>query len=380
VKFAPLILANLLRKKIRTGLTVGSFAVALILFGLLVAVRAAFAQGVDFAGVDRLMVINKASFIQPLSGTYRSRLLKIPGVRLVTAYSWFGGVYLDEKNFFAQFAVDPETQREMYPEFKMGDAEWKAFREDKAGCVAGEALAKRFHWTLGDTIQIRGTFLEGNWEFHLRGIYTGLRPEDDTTQFWFHQDYLDEKSPGYLKGLVGWYAVKIARPDEAAAISKAIDAEFANSAWETRTETEREMASSFAKQTGNIEFLVVSIGSVVFFTLLLVAGNTLAIAVRERTPEIAVLKALGYSDGFVMGLVLVESAVIAVVGAALGLALVRAFVSRGDPTGGLMPGFYVSGGALALGFALAVAVALIGGVLPAASAMRLKVVEALRKA
>ena len=379
MKFLPLIVANLLRKKVRTTLTIGSFAVALFLFGILVAVRTAFGQGVQLAGVDRLMVINRASIVQPLSRTYGEKLLRIPGVKLATAYSWFGGVYQDEKNFFAQFALDPETQREMYPEFRMSDAEWKAFQEDKAGCVAGEALAKRFSWKVGDTIPIRGTFLEGLWEFHLRGIYKGARPEDDTTQFWFHQDYMNEKSPAYLQGLVGWYVVKISDPDAAPRISKAIDAQFANSAWETRTQTEREMQSSFAKQMGNIEFLVVSIGSVVFFTLLLVTGNTLAIAIRERSSEIAVLKALGYSDPFIVGLVLAEAMTIAVVGAGLGLTLVRIFTSHGDPTGGLMPGFYVSYGAILFGLGLSVVVALAGGVLPALAVVRLRVVDALRK-
>jgi putative ABC transport system permease protein len=379
VKFLPLIVANLLRKKVRTTLTVGSFAVALFLFGILVAVRTAFGQGVQLAGVDRLMVLNRASIAQPLSKTYGERLLRIPGVKLVTAYTWFGGVYQDEKNFFAQFALDPETQREMYPEFLMSDADWKAFQEDKAGCFAGEALAKRFQWKVGDTITIRGTFLEGLWEFHLRGIYKGSRPEDDTTQFWFHQDYMYEKSPAFMKGLVGWYVVKIANPDAAPAVAKAIDAQFANSAWETRTQTEREMQSSFAKQMGNIEFLVMSIGSVVFFTLLLVTGNTLAIAIRERSSEIAVLKALGYSDPFIVGLVLAEATVIAIAGASLGLALVRVFTSHGDPTGGLMPGFYVSWGAVFTGLGLAILVALAGGVLPALSVARLRVVDALRK-
>jgi putative ABC transport system permease protein len=378
VKFLPLILANLTRKKIRTALTVGSFAVALFLFGILVAVRAAFSQGVDMAGADRLMVVNRTSFIQPLPYAYRDRLLKIPGVELVSSFTWFGGVYQDEKNFFVQFAID-ENQRQMFPEFRVSDREWKAFRKDKAGCIAGEALAKRFHWKVGDRIPIRGVLFQGSWEFNLRGLYYGARPQDDTTQFWVRQDYLNERAPADWKSLVGWYFVKLKSPDLSVEVSKAIDAAFSNSAWETRTQTEKAMQASFTKQMGNIEMLIVSIGGVVFFTLLLVTGNTLAIAVRERTAEIAVLKAVGYSDAFVLGLVLWESAFVAILGGGLGLALVKAFTLRGDPTGGMMPGFYVSPEALGVGFGLAVLVGLVGGILPALSAMRLQVVEALRR-
>jgi putative ABC transport system permease protein len=379
LRFLPLIFANLGRKKIRTLLTIGSFAVALFLFGILVAVRSAFSQGIDSAGVDRLMVVNRSSIIQPLPYAYREQLAKLPGVTLVQPYSWFGGVYQDEKNFFPQFAIDPEHQREMFPEFHVSDAEWKAFTEDKAGCIAGENTARRFGWKVGDRIPIKGTLFQGLWEFNLRGIYHGSSPADDTTQFWLRQDYLYERAPAYWKGFVGWYTVRIKSPDLAAQLSKTIDAQFTNSAWETRAQTEKAMAASFAKQMGNIEFLVIAIGAVVFFTLLLVIGNTLATAVRERTADIAVLKAVGYSDGFVLGLILFESSLIAVIGGGLGLGLVKLFTLRGDPTGGLLPNFYITSSYLASGLALAVFVGIVGGILPALSAMRLRVVEALRK-
>jgi putative ABC transport system permease protein len=380
MKFLPLIFANLLRKKVRTVLTVGSFAVALFLFGLLATIRVAFSQGVDVAGADRLMVINKVSIIQPLPLPYRDRLRRIPGVKEVTFANWFGGVYIDEKNFFPQFAVDTETYRSMYPEFVIPDDQWKAFQEDKAGAIAGKLTADKYHWKVGDRIPIKGTYLSGVFEFNLRGIYRGTRDQDDTTQFWFHWDYLNEKMPASYKNMIGWYTLRIDNPDRAVSVMKVIDETFANSPYETRAQTEKEMAASFAKQMGNIEFLILSIGAVVFFTLLLVTGNTMAIAVRERTAELAVLKTVGFPDGAVLLLVLAESMLVALLGGGLGIGLAKLLTLRGDPTGGFLPIFYLPREAVAAGVGAALLVGVIAGFLPAFSAMRLRVVEALRRA
>jgi putative ABC transport system permease protein len=177
VKFLPLVFANLGRKKIRTLLTLGSFAVAMFLFGLLVAIRGAFNQGVDVAGKDRLMIINRTSLIQPLPLPYRDRILKLPGVRDVTFASWFGGVYQDEKNFFPQFAIDADNYRTVYPEFKVPEDQWAAFLADRAGCVVGKSLAERFGWKLGDRIPITSSVFGGLWEFNLRAIYQGCKNE-----------------------------------------------------------------------------------------------------------------------------------------------------------------------------------------------------------
>lgn len=379
MKYLPLILANLGRKKIRTVLTVMSFAVALFLFGLLAAIRGAFSMGVEIAGSNRLAVTNRASIIQPLPIAYRDRIERIPGVVRATHFNWFGGVYQDEKQFFAQFAIDPVSYKEVFPEFIVPPDQWKTFLGDKAGAIAGEATARKYGWKVGDRIPIRGTFLPGIWEFNLDGIYKGSRPQDDTTQFWFKYDYMKEKAPPWFQGLVGWYFVKIANPDDAARLVKVIDETFANSAFETRTQTEKAMATSFAKQMGNIELLILSIGGVVFFTLLLVSGNTMAGAVRERTAELAVLKAVGYTDRFVLAIVLAESASVAAMGGLLGLGLVKLFTLKGDPTGGMLPFFYISGGALGAGLALAVGVGLAAGIIPAVLGMRLRVVDALRR-
>jgi len=352
--------------------------VALFLFGILAVVDGAFQQGVDVAGVDRLVVLNRVSIIQPLPLAYRDRLARIPGVTQVTFASWFGGVYQDERNFFPQFAIDRESYRQMFPEFVVPDDQWQAFLTDKEGAIVGEALAERFKWKIGDRIPVRGTIFPGNWEFNIRGIYRGQRVQDDTTQFWFRWDYLDERK-SFSKGLVGWYTVRIANPDDAVRLVKTIDEQFANSPAETKTDTEKAFAASFVKQMGNIQLLIMSIGSVVFFTLLLVTGNTMAIAVRERTRELAVLKAVGFSNGFVLVLVIAETMVVAAIGGGLGLGLAKLFTLRGDPTGGLLPFFYLSPDAIALGLGLALAVGVLAGILPALAASRLRVVDALRR-
>src|SRR5437867_54591 len=242
MKYGPLVLANLFRKKTRTALTIGSFTVALFLFGLLQVVNGAFSQGVSVAGADRLVVVNRVSIIQPLPLAYRDRLLRIPGVSGVTFASWFGGVYQDEKNFFPLFAIERQSYREMFTEFVVPDDEWPAFLADKEGAVVGEKLAEKFGWKIGDRIPIRGTIFPGQWEFNVRAIYHGQRRQDDTMQFWFRWDYLDERTAG-KKGIVGWYTVRVANPDDATTVARAIDERFANSPYETKTDTEKAFAA-----------------------------------------------------------------------------------------------------------------------------------------
>lgn len=379
MKYAALILSNLFRKKIRTMLTIGSFAVALLLFGLLSVVHGAFNQGIEMAGADRLVVVNKVSIIQPLPISYKERLLRIPGIKEVTHANWFGGVYQDERNFFAQMAVEDETFRPMYPEYVIPDDQWQAYMNDRQGAVVGADLAKRFKWKLGDRIPIKGTIFQGTWDFNLRGIYHGKRVQDDTTQFWFHYKYLEERENPYWKGLIGWYTVKVANPDDSVKVAKQIDETFSNSPWETKANTEKEFQASFAKQAGNIQLLIMSIGAVVFFTLLLVTGNTMAIAVRERVRDLAVLKAVGFSDVFVLVLVLAESVLIAAIGGALGLGFAKLLTLNGDPTHGMLPFFYLSPQAAISGFVVALVVGVVAGLLPALSAMNLNVVAALRR-
>ncbi len=378
MKYLGLVLANLRRKKTRTVLTVGSFAVALFLFGMLAAIHFAFYQGVEVAGADRLVVINRVSIIQPLPLAYREKLLQLAGVQAVTSANWFGGVYQDERNFFPQFAVDHETYREMFAEFVIDDEQWAAFSLDREGCVVGAALARRYGWKLGDRIPIRGTIFPGTWEFNIRAVYRGSRPGDDEGQFWFRRDYLEERGPQWVKGLVGWYTVRVGEAGDAVAVSRAIDDRFANSPFETKTEPERAFAASFAKQMGNIQALILIIGGVVFFTLLLVTGNTQALAVRERTTELAVLKTVGFSDRFALVLVLAESTLLALVGGTAGIVAAR-LVTPGLTQA--LPGFtvFLPASDLVIGLALALAVGVAAGMLPAVSAMRLRVIDALRR-
>ncbi len=379
MKFLPLLFANLLRRKVRTALTVGSFAVALFLFGLLLTIRASLNAGVEVAGADRMLVINKVSLIQPLPIAYRDRVQRAPGVKEVSFANWFGGVYQDEKNFFAQFAIDHETWRALYPEFLVPEDQWQAFLADKQGAVIGKATADRYGFKVGDRVPLRGAIYPGDWQFNVRGIYTGKRPQDDLTQFWFRYDYLKEQAPPWAQNVVGWYIVRIAPGTDAVQVGRAIDEGFANSAWETRTQSEAAFMASFVEQMGNIGFLMGAIGTVVFFTLLLVTGNTMAISVRERTGELAVLKTVGFGDRAVLVLVMAESLLLALIGGALGIGLAKAFTLAGDPTNGMLVSFYLPPSGIAAGAALALAVGLLAGLLPAVSAMRLQVVEALRR-
>jgi len=382
VKFLHLIFANLFRKKIRLLLTIGSFAVALFLFAVLAVIKDAFGRGADVAGADRLVIINRVSIIQPLPFSYRDKILRIPGVKLITHNNWFGGVYQDEKNFFPQFAIDVENQRQVISELIVSDDQWANFVKDRQGAIVGASLAKRFGWKVGDRIPIKNALFGGaaTWDFNIDGIYHGKRHQDDETQFWFQWDYFEERMPENFKGNAGWYVLKLDHPDDAPRVAKAIDDMFANSPYETKTETESAFAASWVKQFGNIEFLVLTIGAVVFFTLLLVTGNTMAISVRERTGELAVLKAIGFTDRSVLFLVLAEALVIALVGGIVGLGLaVFAVPLLTTALNGLLPTLLLSYTLLALGLAFALGVGAASGLLPGIGAMRMRVVDALRR-
>jgi putative ABC transport system permease protein len=378
MKFFRLVWANLKRKKVRTTLTIGSFMVAFFLFGILAAVRMAFSFRVDVAGVDRLDVINRVSLILSLPYSYRDRLLQMQGVSGVTYAAWFGGIYQDQRNFFPQFAVDKDTWLDVYSEYVVPQDQRDAFLRDRQACLVGRSLAKRFGFKVGDRIPLKGTIWPGTWEFNVAGIYDGKRSDVDTSTMFFRYDYLEERR-SFGKGTVGWYIVKLNNPDDAVKVVKAIDENFANSPYETLTQTEQAFAASFAKQIGNVEFLIMSIGTVVFLTLLLVTGNTMAIAVRERTGELAVLKTIGYSDLGVLGLILAESVLIAGQGGLFGLALASVAVPGISHALPMMGALRLSPLILLFGFFLALGVGAVAGLLPALGAMRLRVAVALRR-
>ena len=378
VEFLPLLVANLGRKKTRSALTIGSFAVALFLFSLLGTIDSALNQGVEVAGVDRLVVMNKTSLIQPLPLSYLDRILQVKGVKEVTYALWFGGIYINEKNFFAQLVIDQKTYLRMFTEFTVPPEQWRAFCADREGAVVGAKIAQRFGWKIGDRIPIQGAIFPGSWEFNIQGVYHGTRPEDDETQFWFRYDYLDERRE-MGKGTVGWYLVRVDNPDNAARIAADLEAQFANSSAEVRAQSEKSFQTGFVQQIGNIKGIMISVGTIVFFTLLLVTSSTMAMSVRERTGELAVLKTLGFTDRAVMGLVLAESLLYALTGGLIGIGIAKLYTLVGDPTGGFLPSFYLSPVKMAYGMVFALVAGLAAGWVPAMLAMRLKIVEALRR-
>jgi len=382
MKFRRLIFANLFRKKIRLILTIGSFAIALVLFTFLAVVNSAFNRGIDIAGADRLVIVNRIGLIQTMPISYGDKVRAIPGVKYVTQDHWFGGVYQDERNFFPQFAIDVENHRQVYPEFKVPDDQWNNFVKDQQGAIAGATTAKRFGWKVGDRIPIKNALYGATktWEFNLDGIYHTEKADGDQSQFWFHWKNFDENVPAAVKSTAGWYILKLNSPDDAVRVAKTIDTMFANSSFETKTETESAFAAGFAKQFGNIEFLILAIGSVVFFTLLLVTGNTMAISVRERTAELAVLKAIGVTDGTVMFLVLFEAMLIALIGGIIGLLLAWAAIPViSVALTGLLPPLLLSKTMLSAGLLFAIFVGMVSGLLPGIGAMRMRVVNALRR-
>ena len=310
MKFWPLLLAYLMRRKTRTVLTVGSFGVSLFLFCLLVTIRAGFQSGVEAAGADRLVVINKVSLIQPLPLAYRDKILRVPGIKEATYANWFGGAYQDPHNQVFSFAVAP-NYLDLYPEVAVSDAERKAFAETRTGALVGERLAQRFHWKVGDKIPLQSTIFPDragskNWSFDIVGILHATDKKSGgffDQMFLLHWKYFDDTTP-YNRGTAGWYVTRVADVNQADRVAKAIDALSANSDHETRTQTEQAATANWMKQLADIGLIVGSIMGAVFFTLLLLSGNTMMQAVRERTSELAVLKTIGFSNRSVLAMVL----------------------------------------------------------------------------
>jgi putative ABC transport system permease protein len=384
MKYLVLVLANLKRHKLRTVLTMLSILVAFLLFGYLAAIRTAFTAGIDVADLDRLIVRHKVSLIQLLPESYEARMEQVDGVEQALGQTWFGGYYQEQRNQFAQMPVKPDEFLDVYPEYVLSEPEREAWLATRTGAIAGRQLAERYGWKVGDKVPITATIWtrsDGStvWDFDLVGIYDAGEKGTDTTQFFFRYDYFDESRPDWGRGLVGWYTVRIDDPERTAEISAAIDAEFANSAAETKAEPEGAFLQGFANQIGDIGFIITSIVGMVFFTILLVAGNTMAYAVRERTNELAVLKALGFTDTGVLGLVLGEALLLTSVGGGLGLILGWVMVSAGDPTNGFLPVFFIPGRDMVIGVILIAVTAFVAGILPALQAQRLRIADALRR-
>jgi putative ABC transport system permease protein len=384
MRFLPLVWSNLRRKKVRTLLTVLSVLVAFVLFGFLCSIKQALTGGVRMAGADRLVVRHKVSIIQLLPESYKARMERIPGVVLATHQTWFGGIYQDPKNFFMQSPVVPEEFFEIHPEIILSPEQKKAWLQTRTGAVVGRKTADRFHWKIGDKVPIQSSIwsqADGSrtWEFDIVGIFDGRDKTTDTTPLLFRYDYFDEARGAGGKGMVGWYTIKIKDPAQAAETAILVDKEFENSDAETKTEPEGAFVQAWVSQIGNIELIVAAILGAVFFTILLVAGNTMSQAVRERTGELGVLKAIGFTNVQVVALILIESCLVAVLGGGAGLGLAWLFISRGDPTGGLLPLFFFPGRDLVIGVGLSLALGLATGIFPALQALRLRVADALRR-
>jgi putative ABC transport system permease protein len=382
MKFLHLTWSNLKRKKLRTLLTLLSIVVAFILFGFLSAIKQALTGGVSLAGANRLIVRHKVSIIQMLPESYKARMERIPGVALATHQTWFGGIYQDPKNFFMQCPVVPEEFLDMHPEMILPPEQKQAWLKTRTGAIVGRKIADRFHWKIGDRVPIMSPiWLRKTWEFDIVGIYDGRDKNTDTTPMFFRYDYFEEarQQQNWGKGLVGWYTVRVKDPAQAAEVAKQIDQEFENSSAETKTEPEGAFVQAWTKQIGDIALITASILGAVFFTILLVTGNTMSQSVRERTGELGVLKAIGFTNGNVLALVLLESCLLAILGGIIGLGLARLIIGRGDPTGGMLPLFAFPTRDLLVGLGFSLALGLVTGFFPALQAMRLRVADALRR-
>ena len=384
MKFLPLVWRNLLRRKVRTIFTVLSIFTAFVLFGVLMALRAAFSMGIELAGADRLMILNKISLIMPLPESYGERVRAIEGVTEVTHANWFGGYYRETRNTFANMAVEPESWLRMYPEFQLPGEQKKAWLADRQGAIVGADTARRFGWKIGDRIPLEATIFrrpDGRaWEFTIDGIYDSPVKGTDKTQLFFHYEYLSEvlRDVG-MSGQVGWYVIKVADPDRSPEIARKVDAMFTNSPAETKTDSEKAFVAGFAKQIGNVGLITQLVAAAAILMILLITANTMAQSIRERTGELAVLKTLGFGDGRVLSMVLLESCFIALLGGGVGLTVSWFLVALGDPTGGFLPTFYFPVRDLILGVVLVLGLGVISGAFPAWRAGRLRIVDALRR-
>jgi putative ABC transport system permease protein len=381
MKFLPLVWRNLLRRKVRTTFTLASIFVAFVLYAFLMTIRTAFSMGVEVAGVDRLMMMHKVSLIQLLPISYMRDIQSTPGVKLASHNTWFGGTYQDNANQFAVIAIDPEPYLKLYPEFRVPPDQLKTLLADRQGALVGRDVATRYGWKIGDKVPIQGTIWrpkQGNtWYFNIDAIYDGDQAIDKTN-FFFRYDYLDENRRNAY-GQVGWYIIKIDDPSQAATMAAKLDAQFANSAAETKTSTEKAFLQGFVNQIGDVGAIMVAILVAVLFSILLVTANTMSQAVRERTNELAVLKTLGFSNGLVLLLVLGESLFMALLAGGTALALAWVFISRGSLNNAFLPVFLLRGRDVLIGVALCFFLGSFAGALPAAAAMRLRVTDALRR-
>ena len=385
MKYWPLIWGGLRRKRFRTAFTLLSILVAFVLYGYLAAINTAFSLGVAVRGDDRMVIRHKFSmFTMLLPESHGPRIAQLPGVKDVAHATFFGGVYQDARSLFPTLPVEPEAYLRVASEFVLPEEQKRAWLNNRIGAVAGRALVEKYGWKIGDRIPLRSPMWRkadgsGAWEFELVGIYDGAYDGADTNQFLFRYDYFDEARAPALKGLVGWYLIRIHDSAQAALVGQRIDAEFANSFWETKTSPEKAFVRSVANQIGNIGVILGGILAAVFFTMLLVTANTMMQSVRERVAELAVLKTVGFKNGLVLRLVLAESVALAALGGGVGLALAWWAIRQYNPITGLIPSFFFPPKDMVIGVGYIAVLGLTAGLLPAVQAMRLRVVDAMRR-
>jgi putative ABC transport system permease protein len=377
VKFLPLVLANLGRHKRRVFLTISSVALALFLFASLRTVVTTLARSAQFGSARRLIVQNATGLVFPLPLSYGNRLKADKGITQVSWANWFGGRYGDGKRFFAQFAIDPTSYLAMYPEISVPEDQKQAFIRERSSAMIGRRLLDVFGWKLGQNVTIQGTIFPGDWTFTVRAVYTPTDPVINDDVLFFHHDYLEEKIG--RPGIAGWYVVEISDPNNAAGMAKMVDDQFRNSSAPTKTGTEQAFNASFATMWGNVSLLMGTIGMAVVFAILLVTANAMMMNARERTKEVAVLKTIGFGNGRLFGMVMLEAGIITAIGAAIGLGGAKLlYKTTNFNAAGFLPGFDVTADTLLMGSAIALLLMLASGLVPAIRAARLPVVQALR--
>lgn len=378
-----LLFRNAFRHKLRTMLTITGIAIAILSFGLLRTVVSAWYAGVDASSASRLVTRNAISLIFMLPASYKDKIRQIEGVNIVSWGNWFGGVYISEKNFFPNFAIDPKSYFELYPEFILRPEEQKAFLHDRRACVAGRLTANKYGWKLGDTITLRGTIFPGNWDFVLRGIYHGRDRSSDESQFFFNWQFLNEslkKSNPALADQIGFFMIGVKHPEEAAETAAAIDRSFRNSGAETITESEKAFQMGFVSMSEAIVVAIQIISFVVIAIIMAVVANTMAMSARERTGEYVIIRTLGFGSWHLAGLIVGESFVISMTGCLIGiLATFPAAEAFGNSISTFLPVFHVSHETIYLDILASAIVAAIAAVIPTFRIIHIGIAEGLRK-
>lgn len=378
-----LLTRNAFRRKLRSLLTVTGIAIAILSFGLLRTVVSAWYAGVNASSATRLISRNAISLVFPLPISYLERIRQVEGVKGVSYANWFGGVYITEKNFFPNFAIEPASYLKMYPEFVLTDNQLQDFIRDRKGCVAGRKLAERYHWKIGDTITLKGTIYPGNWEFTLRAIYKGKESSTDEGQFFFHWNYLNEtmrKNIPRRADQAGVFLINVDRPNQAPQVAQAVDNLFKNSLAETLTETEKAFQLTFVSMTEAIVVAIKIVSYVVIVIIMAVAANTMAMTARERIGEYAIFKSMGFGWWHIAGMIFGESLIIALLGFTIGCSLTfpvaAAFASRLDQ---FFPVFLVERNTIWLDLVFSLLVGIVAAVFPTWRAIQIRIADGLRR-